>query len=160
MSRIVLRLLQHAKTHCKTLQHIATENICLFRIVFCLPSTLQHTETHCNTLQHTATQCNREDLPVSNRIPPPNAHTDSPARSLRVQQSVEILKSQLATSCIKYNDCEQDFGELHCKLRKTPLNTPRPRIYIKIPQVSSMKSTTKLSRFLIDHPRSTVILRR
>jgi len=30
----------------------------------------------------------------------------------------------------------------------------------KIPQVSSMKSTTKLSRFLIDNRRSTVILRR
>jgi len=36
-------MLQHAKTHCDTLQQTAAHS-----------STLQHTAAHCNTLQHTA----------------------------------------------------------------------------------------------------------
>jgi len=46
-----INTLQHAGTHCNTLQHVA----CL---VLRPLSTLQHTTTHCNALQHTATHCN------------------------------------------------------------------------------------------------------
>jgi len=41
--------MQHAATHCNTLQRTATATHC---------NTLQHTATHWNTLQHTATHCN------------------------------------------------------------------------------------------------------
>ena len=44
-------------------------------------------------------------------------------------------------------------------LRAGPAEMPFQNWYTA-KQVSSMKSTTKLSRFLIDHRRSTVILRR
>ena len=49
----------HAATHCNTLQHTATQGVCVWvtpLVMHTHCNTLQHAATHCNTLQHTATQ--------------------------------------------------------------------------------------------------------
>jgi len=62
--------LQHATTHCNTLQQTATTTILSsiqVRSIATRYNTLQHISTHCNTLQHTATHCNNNHTKLNPR---------------------------------------------------------------------------------------------
>jgi len=75
------------------------------------------------------------------------------SKMLRFQNSLQFALISTFTSLAFW----QEFWSQRILNR---LSMDNAVLSLNAPQVSSMKSTTKLSRFLIDHRRSTVILRR
>jgi len=116
MSQHTTNILQHAATHCNTLQHTATKHQHTTNI-------LQHAPTHCNTLQHTATKhkviAANDDIAIHcNTLQHTTTHCNAPSRNtatrLQCVTSVKgkavVAKEDVVAHC---NTLQHTFTE-HC----------------------------------------------